>query len=212
MRGIEGLRLTANASRADIGRLWGASAPSTAPAGRGLRDRDFWHRVALVVGGLVLVGVVGACGAGPDAQPTSTPGVRPTSTAIATAGLGSRQQGIDFFNARGFAGRESPLNDGRQRWLLSGPNSFSAELIGPPADLTEVSLTVVAGGPGGTLIGEWLGRYAPTGGNAFLQAVLDDAQLAGDQDQSRDLGDRSLRILTLRATDGALIILTVEEE
>jgi hypothetical protein len=106
---------------------------------------------------------------------TPTPGVavtatsgRPTSQAAtaAPAGLGTLAEFKSNFRPFGFTGEDSPLSDGRPRWLARrASDSAVAEAIGPADQLAEVSLSLGVtssnASDAGTLFGAFLNTYAP---------------------------------------------------
>ncbi len=70
---------------------------------------------------------------------------------------------------------------------------------------------MVAGtGPGGTLTGQFLGRFAP-GANDFLQSVLDATGNSGGQDQTRTISDRTVRIQTVKVGADYLVTVSVSD-
>jgi hypothetical protein len=145
-------------------------------------------------------------------SPTLSPTPSPTpSPSPSPANLGTREAIVSAFEAFGFTGEDSPLADGRPRWLgQRASDGAVVEAIGPPDAITDVSLSVAASADAGTLAGIFLGTYAP-GSIPFFQEVLDAAALE-DQDQSRTIAGRTVRVQTLRVSDGALIVLSISAD
>jgi hypothetical protein len=171
------------------------------------------------VGLLLLSAVANGLTKPSPTQPVATTSpTRPAFTSPpAASGLGTRSAIVAYLESLGFTGSESPLADGRSRWLgRRTSDSATAEVIGPANAIDNVSLTVATDAEGaesaGTLVGGWLDRYAPVGGRDFFASAFDKYDGSADLDESRDLGDRLLHIQTLTATDGVIVIVTIDHD
>lgn len=181
--------------------------------------RRHWIWITAIV--VVLV-VIGSLSAPPDdalttaeATPTATASppsqLTPSATALPTTatGLGTRADFVVIFEAKGFVGEEAPLNNGQPRWLAQrSSDSAFVEAIGPAESLTQVSLTVPASAENGVLVGEFLNTYAP-GSRPFFQEVLDGADATTGADESREIGDRTVHIIVIPASDVALVTTSI---
>ena len=95
----------------------------------------------------------------------------------------------------------------RAHWVGQRPSHpFLVEIVGDPT-VTQITATVAAGSAGGTFVGQLLSTYAP-GTIGYFQDVM-NSYAGTDLDQSRSFGDREVRIQTVTAVDGALVIVTV---
>lgn len=120
----------------------------------------------------------------------------------------TRDDIVATMSGEGFSGEEDTLVDGTPRWLGRGPDGAILEVVSAADAPDSVSLTVAASAEGGELVGTFLNTWAP-GSTEFFRSVLDEAQTGGDQDQQRDIGERSVRVQTLAASDGALVVTTI---
>lgn len=132
----------------------------------------------------------------------------PTST-IDT--LWTRSRILDLFASEGFVGEDSPLIDGTPRWLGRGPSAEILEVTGAPNAIQSVTLTQVAGEEAGALAGQFLNTFAGTEARLWFSSEL--RSYAGvDLDTSQSFGDVTVRLQTLSASDGALVLVTVERD
>lgn len=122
----------------------------------------------------------------------------------------TREDIVSTMAGEGFSGEVGEMADGTPRWLGRGPDSAILEIVGPAEAPTVVTLTVAASASSGELVGDFLDFWAP-GSSDFLSSVLQDAQADADQDQRRDFGERTVRVQTLAASDGALVTATIYE-
>lgn len=167
-----------------VERLWGRRSSAHVQASRALRSL-----LAVLLASLL----VAACG-GDDGS----------------ADPFTRDEVVSRMSSEGFSGEVDELADGTPRWLGRGPDGAILEVVGPTDAPTAMTLTVVASEAAGELVGAFLNTWAP-GSRDFLSEVLQDAQQDADQDQERAFGERTVRVQTLAASDGALVVTTISE-
>ncbi len=154
-------------------------------------------------------------GATPTPTPTATPTRAPTPTAVVARKLGSRADAVSFFESHGFRGEMNPLSTGQERWLAQNPapHAAMAEVIGPANAVESVTVTVAitdeTGSAAGQLMAAMLLRYAP--GSVDWVADTITAALLG-QEPSRRFDDRTVNVVGIPVSDGALMVITVDHD
>src|SRR4051812_10101752 len=120
--------------------------------------------------------LVAACSAG-------TPG---TPGPLAGDDLWKRDEIVASLKAEipGLSGSESPLADGRQRWLGRASGAWMVEVIGPPEKVDAIWLTAVGSSETATVFGKALNSWAP-GSRPFFGTALAGCAAGHDVDESQ---------------------------
>lgn len=134
------------------------------------------------------------------------------SDIVATATGWSLQRAQMFAATEGFVGSDSPLADGRARWLASRSSDRAVfEAIGGAGGLAEVSLvlpvTAENASPMGALIGRALAVWVPEATD-WLSGEIGDV-VDGGGDVSKAFPGGTVRVQSLVLSDGSMVTVTI---
>jgi hypothetical protein len=181
-------------------------------------------KIALIGGGAILLLVVAsALRNDPVAESPSTSASAPaaesqSAPAAESQKLGPKDDAVAWFTDRGFTGEESPLADGTPRWLgdnNAAGGSASGEVIGPEEAVTQVTyvatVSTVNAPEAGADMGDFLDKFAP-GSRSWFADTLTSYTSGSELDEQEHFGDRTVHVQTLTASDGVLVVTTVEHD
>ena len=131
---------------------------------------------------------------------------------VATATGWTLDRAQTFAESEGFTGKDSPLADGRPRWLASRSSDEAVfEAVGQPASIEQVSLvlpvTVDNASPMGALVGRALAVWLPEAADWLTVAIVDVVDQGGDVSKSFTRG--SVRVQSIVFSDGSMVTVTV---
>jgi hypothetical protein len=182
-----------------------------------------WTLAILVFASVFVVGMVIVIALMVLGSPgvTQTPTAQPTLAVKASGpGVGiSRETASSHFQVLGYSFKDSPLNDGRQRFLgsINGPTP-SIELIGDPSNLGAVSLTlaVKTGDKTSTnnsifyindflkfFLPDWGDGYDWVGNNLVKASTLSEGL-------KTTVGNNQVTLQSIGANDGAVMVLSIK--
>lgn len=140
-------------------------------------------------------------------QAPATPKITESPTPEPTVDVWLRDAAVSVMEGQGFSGNESPLADGTPRWLGKDSSSNMAEAIGKD-QLSSVSLTVIANAANGELLGRFVNTWCVPG-MSWVRTTI-GGYGGVDLDESKSFSGCSVHLQTLTASDGALVIVSID--
>lgn len=191
-----------------------AQPPGPPPPASSRRSLGRKTKLALIVGGAIVVLAILArpSSNNPAAQ---SPERTPNAPAAGETSLGTRDQVVEWFTGRGFSGEENTLADGTPRWLgQRASDSASGEVIGPDEAIDRVSMIVAVTDASAEAAGQEMGVFLQEFAPESVSWVSDT--LSGfsgtDLDEEKRFGDRTVHVQTISASDGNLVVVTVDHD